>query len=137
MLKFLENLLTSRNKLPNVLLGTCIGDALGIPFEGMQSNNKELIAWDGKSFKNGNHYSKTTSGQYSDDGQMSCMVAESLLANKKFNPDDLAKRYIDWIYSGRARGAGRDSRRRQCGLRRSRTAKRRTGARSWRQSRYR
>jgi ADP-ribosylglycohydrolase len=38
---------------------------------------------------------------------MSIMVAESLINNKGFNPDDLAVRYVDWIVSGRARGYGR------------------------------
>jgi ADP-ribosylglycohydrolase len=38
---------------------------------------------------------------------MSLMVAESLIDNSGFNPDDLAARYVDWIVSGRARGYGR------------------------------
>ena len=94
------------NNMSNVLLGTAIGDALGVPFETKLSNYKPLLDWDGKSFLGSEHH-KLTPGQYSDDCQMSTMVAESLIANNGFNPDDLAARYVDWIVSGRARGYGR------------------------------
>jgi ADP-ribosyl-[dinitrogen reductase] hydrolase len=92
--------------MSNVLVGTAVGDALGVPFESMLVNNKELINWDGKTFT-GSVYHQLLPGQYSDDTQMSIMVAESLINNKGFNPDDLAVRYVDWIVSGRARGYGR------------------------------
>lgn len=92
--------------MSNVLVGTAIGDALGVPFEGMLVNNKELIAWDGKGF-NGSAYHQLQPGQYSDDTQMSVMVANSLVTNRGFNPDDLAARYVDWINSGIARGYGK------------------------------
>ena len=36
--------------MSNVLLGTAIGDALGVPFETKLVNNPELVAWDGKTF---------------------------------------------------------------------------------------
>ena len=44
--------------------------------------------------------------QYSDDTQMSIMVAESLI-KYGFNPQDLSERYVDRIVSGRARGYGK------------------------------
>lgn len=92
--------------MSNVLVGTAIGDALGVPFETMLVNNQKLIDWDGVSFIGSPHH-KLLPGQYSDDTQMSMMVAESLISNKGFNPDDLAVRYVDWIVSGRARGYGK------------------------------
>src|SRR5277367_3031956 len=105
---------TDANKIPNVLVCTGIGDALGMPFEGLKSDNESLVKWDGKSFlpsrpRPPTYYGSTLkveAGQYTDDSQMSIMVAESLIKNKKFNPKDLAERYVDWIYSGRARGYG-------------------------------
>jgi ADP-ribosylglycohydrolase len=90
----------------NVLLGTAIGDALGVPFETMLVNNPELVKWNGKVFTGSVHH-KLGPGQYSDDTQMSIMVAESLIVNNGFNPDDLAARYVDWIVSGQARGYGK------------------------------
>lgn len=90
----------------NVLLGTAVGDALGVPFETKLANYEPLIAWDGKTFLGSEHH-KLKPGQYSDDTQMSLMVAESLLENHGFNPDDLAERYVEWMTSGRARGYGK------------------------------
>lgn len=92
--------------MSNVLLGTAIGDALGVPFETKLVNNPELTNWDGKSFLGSEHHNLQP-GQYSDDTQMSLMVAESLIENNGFNPDDLSKRYTNWITSGIARGYGR------------------------------
>lgn len=106
-------LFLQRKKNPNVVLGTCIGDALGVPFEGMQPTNKKLLDWNGKDYnyrpatKGYIWYGDYQPGQFSDDGQMTIMVAESLIANKGFDPKDISERYVDWIYSGRARGFGR------------------------------
>lgn len=90
----------------NVLLGGAIGDALGVPFESMLVNNQALIDWDGQGYQ-GSPYHQLLAGQWSDDTQMSLMVAESLLDNSGFNADDLSSRYVDWMFSGRARGYGR------------------------------
>jgi ADP-ribosyl-[dinitrogen reductase] hydrolase len=92
--------------MSNVLLGTAIGDALGVPFETKLVNNPELIKWDGKTFQGSEHHDLKP-GQYSDDTQMSIMVAESLIENRGFAPQNLAERYVDWIVSGRARGYGK------------------------------
>lgn len=92
--------------MSNVLLGTAIADALGVPFETKLINNPALMEWDCLSFLGSEHH-KLQPGQYSDDTQMSIMVAESLLENHGFNPDDLSARYVDWMTSGRARGWGK------------------------------
>ena len=92
--------------MSNVLLGTCVGDALGVPFETKLANYQPLVDWDGKTFLGSEHHNLKP-GQYSDDGQMSIMVAESLIENHGFNPDDLSVRYVDWMVSGRARGWGK------------------------------
>lgn len=92
--------------MSNVLLGTAIGDALGVPFESKPADNPLLINWDRKSFL-GSKYHGLEPGQYSDDTQLSIIVAESLIENSGFDPADLAKRYVDWIESERARGYGR------------------------------
>jgi ADP-ribosylglycohydrolase len=90
----------------NVLLGTAIGDALGVPFETKLVNYQPLIDWDGITYLGSEHH-KLLPGQYSDDTQMSLMVSESLIESSGFNPDDLAKRYVNWITSGAARGYGK------------------------------
>jgi ADP-ribosylglycohydrolase len=92
--------------MSNVLVGTAIGDALGVPFETMRGDNPLLVNWDGKSYLGSKHHGLLPA-QYSDDTQMSLMVAESLIENNGFVPEDLCARYVDWIVSGRARGYGR------------------------------
>lgn len=92
--------------MSNVLLGTAVADALGVPFEKKLVNFEGLVEWDGRTYLGSEHH-KLLPGQYSDDTQMSLMVAESLIENHGFNPDDLSVRYMDWLVSGRARGYGK------------------------------
>lgn len=92
--------------MSSVLLGTAIGDALGMPFETKLSNDPLLVNWDGKTFLPCAHH-KLNASQWTDDTQLSIEVAESLIENHGFNPDDLSKRYVDWMVSGRARGWGK------------------------------
>ena len=92
--------------MSNVLLGTAVGDALGVPFETKLINYEPLLQWDGKTYLGSEHH-KLLPGQYSDDTQMSIMVAESLIEHHGFNPDDLSARYVEWMTSGRWRGHGK------------------------------
>jgi ADP-ribosyl-[dinitrogen reductase] hydrolase len=92
--------------MSNVLLGTCIGDALGVHFEKKLSNYQPLIDWDGSTFLGSEHHGLKP-GQYSDDGQFSIEIASSLIENHGFNPDDLAKRYVQLFESNKIRGYGR------------------------------
>lgn len=91
--------------MTNTLVGGAIGDALGKFAESKLPNYQPLLDWDGKTFLPSEHHGLAANA-YTDDGQMSIMVAESLI-NKGFNPDDLAIRYVDWIVSKRARGWGK------------------------------
>jgi ADP-ribosylglycohydrolase len=92
--------------MSNVLLGTAIGDALGVFAESKLSNYQPLLDWDGKSFLGSEHHGLKP-GQYSDDTMMSLCVAQSLIDNHGFNPDDLSKRYVELFTSKTIRGYGR------------------------------
>jgi ADP-ribosylglycohydrolase len=92
--------------MSNVLLGTAVGDALGVPFEKKLSNFEGLVEWDGKTYLGSEHH-KLLPGQYSDDTQFSLAVANSLIDNHGFNPDDLVKRYVNLFESNTIRGYGR------------------------------
>lgn len=92
--------------MSNVLLGGAIGDSLGMPFEKKLVNDPLLVNWDGRTFLSCAHHN-LQAGQFTDDSQMQQIVAESLLDNKGFSPDDISARYVDWMASGRARGWGR------------------------------
>lgn len=93
----------------NVLVGACIGDALGMPFEGMSRDNPLLINWDGKSFLPSKSHN-LKAGMYTDDGELSIIVANSLTDCGEFNPADLAQRYQEWFFEGNPRGFGRTTR---------------------------
>lgn len=92
--------------MSNVLLGTAIGDALGVAFETKLSNYQPLIDWDGKTYI-GRGLDELNPGYYSDDTMMSLVVATSLIDNNGFNPDDLARRYVELFTSNTIRGYGK------------------------------
>src|SRR5208283_2200025 len=92
--------------MSNVLLGGAIGDALGVFAESKPADYEPLLVWNGTDFLGSEHHGLLP-GQFSDDTQMSQMVAQSLVDNDGFNPEDLSVRYVDWIVSGRARGYGK------------------------------
>ncbi len=84
------------------MLGTFIGDSLGAPFECVKSNDPFLVNWDGNSFVNNpNHkfLKDLPPGSSTDDTAASVIIAKSLVESNGFNPDDLVKRYVDWIYN--------------------------------------
>jgi ADP-ribosylglycohydrolase len=80
--------------MSNTLLGTAIGDALGVFAESKLPNYQPLLDWDGKTFL-GSEYHGLQPAQWTDDTQFSLAVASSLIENNGFNPDDLAKRYVE------------------------------------------
>lgn len=92
--------------MSNPLLGCAIADSLGMPFETKSSNDPLIVNWDGKTFLSSPHHN-LKAGQFTDDSQLSILVAESLIDRSGFDPEDLAARYVDWIESGVARGYGR------------------------------
>ncbi len=92
--------------MSNVLLGGAIGDALGMPFETKRSDDAELVKWDGKTFLPSKHHG-LSAGQFTDDSQFSLVVAESLIENSGFDPDDLSKRYVELFASKKLRGYGK------------------------------
>lgn len=92
--------------MSNVLLGAAIGDALGVPFETKLSNDPLLLSWDQKTFLGSEHHGLKP-GQYSDDTQFSLAIAQSLIDNNGFNPDDLSQRYVELFSSKTIRGYGK------------------------------
>jgi len=78
------------------MLSHALGDALGAPFEGMSTkpNLKEEIILKRDFYK------------YTDDTIMSLIIARSIVKNGKYNPEDIAKGYLEWLYSGDLRGIG-------------------------------
>lgn len=96
--------------MKGLLLGGAAGDALGVFFEAKKSDHPSFTSWNGTDFL-GSEYHKLEPGQWSDDTAFSMTVAESLIENKGFNPDDLAKHYVDLLYSNdKCKGSGKTTR---------------------------
>ena len=94
----------NKNKTTATMLGLAIGDALGQPFEFQSAQKISESSWKGN-YIYGNVW-KLEAGQWTDDTKMALCIADSLLENKKFDVDDIAKRYIKWVESGDLRGIG-------------------------------
>ena len=92
--------------MTSTLLGGSIGDALGVPFESKPADNPLLLSWDQKTFLGSEHHNLKP-GQFSDDTQFSLTIAQSLIDNNGFDPDDLSKRYLELFTSNTIRGYGK------------------------------
>jgi poly(ADP-ribose) glycohydrolase ARH3 len=78
-----ENFILS--KFIGALLGTFVGDALGLPVEG---DSAEMI------FRRYGVLNEMVFGRYTDDTQMMIGVAESLVYCKEFSGKDMARRFV-------------------------------------------
>lgn len=87
------------------LLGLAIGDALGQPFEFLQPASIVKTGWQGD-FINRNVKRERNPGDWTDDTKMALCIADSIVSEKKLNPEDIAKRYVEWYRSGDLRGIG-------------------------------
>lgn len=91
------------DRFTGCLVGLAIGDALGMPFEGMdaqailagRSQVTEFLPGDG-----------LDAGQYTDDTKMMLCLAESIVDNGLLNPEDIARRFVAWFDTGDLRGIG-------------------------------
>ncbi len=81
----------SLSRFRGCLLGAAVGDALGMPVEGMnylqvrREHGKVTELLDGK----------LPRGSYTDDTQLMIALAECLIANRGVRQDDLARRFVE------------------------------------------
>ena len=91
------------DRFAGCLLGLAIGDALGMPFEGMPAQTiheryglvTEFMAGHG-----------LAPGQYTDDTKMMLCIAESIVERGHVAPEDIAHRFVNWFDGGDLRGIG-------------------------------
>ncbi len=118
----MENSDTLRDKFRGALLGTFVGDAIGIPFEGFTSdqiwdvldrvrrlNRSDPARAEAEALLGMLHDPEIVpdgSAAYSDDTQMAISVAESLCEHGAFHGTDLARRFADNFEPWRGYGAG-------------------------------
>lgn len=86
------------DRAAGALLGTFVGDALGMPFEGHSHTaipqHVEMVD------------ARRGRGTYTDDTQMMIALAESLIARGRIDTDDLARAFLDAYESDRGYGGG-------------------------------
>lgn len=93
-----------------VLLGKAIGDSMGMQFETKKWNDPAILNWDGKSYGS-SEFHKLNAGSYTDDTHMAIALAQSILTNKKFDPNLTANFYWLWYKGPNFCGAGQTTRR--------------------------
>jgi ADP-ribosyl-[dinitrogen reductase] hydrolase len=86
--------LTLRTRFRAALLGGAIGDALGRPREGQLRFGPP---WHVDDYQPSDDYAGGPIGRVTDDTQLTMVVAESLIANRQLDPEDLARRFAAWL----------------------------------------
>ncbi len=94
----------TQDRFAGCLLGLAIGDALGMPFEGI---NAEVIQRRYGQVMEFLPARGLAPGQYTDDTKMMLCIAESILEKSHVDPEDVARRFVEWFDSGDLRGIGR------------------------------
>jgi ADP-ribosylglycohydrolase len=94
-----------RESARGALLGTAIGDALGRPAEGHRPEVLRHRAEELREFQPWPGYWTGPVGTVTDDTQLTMCVASSILATGgRVDPDDLARRFVEWLPVGRGKG---------------------------------
>jgi ADP-ribosylglycohydrolase len=79
------------------LFGVCIGDAIGVPVEGVSRlhlKKKPVLG-----FEYGDDMREVPRGWWSDDSSLTLCLAESL-ARGNLDPSDIASKFCKWLYEG-------------------------------------
>lgn len=97
-----------KNKIRGTIIGVAIGDALGMPTEGMSPENIKkkfgaINSYRSPKFKSFHNLKK---GQWTDDTQLTMAIGKSIINNKGINFEDIAKEHIN-SFQGDRRGWGK------------------------------
>jgi ADP-ribosyl-[dinitrogen reductase] hydrolase len=117
-----ESVVNGEDRYCGCLLGLAIGDALGMPFEGLDPQTISTQHGQVKEFLPGYGLA---AGQYTDDTIMALCMAESVVQEGRVASEDIAQRFVAWFDSGDLRGIGNTCRESILNLK---------GGTSWRES---
>src|SRR5512140_3215346 len=79
----------TKNRMAGVAVGAAVGDALGMALESHPRVETDRLV-------TGMKAGRLAAGTFTDDTEMALAVAESLLAKKPLDADDLAARFLAW-----------------------------------------
>lgn len=89
-------------KFEGCILGLAIGDALGMPAEGMSREKIKQIYGEIKDFLP-SPYGDLGAGQWTDDTEQTIALAKSLIETVYFDPSNFAEKLKNWYLSGSRR----------------------------------
>ncbi len=96
--------LEAKNRIEGLLLGTAVGDCLGLPMEGMKPSTIKKLGWS----KNWKHRFIFGRGMWSDDTEHAIMLTQALLASDG-DVDKFARKFgweLRWWLFGLPAGVG-------------------------------
>src|SRR3990172_8488667 len=91
------------------LIGLAVGDALGAPLEFMTEAEIARQYGPVREYRGGG-WLGLAPGEYTDDTQMMLCIARSIVAQGRFDPADVAERFVVWLAGG-PKDAGNTTRR--------------------------
>lgn len=91
----MERLTCLEDRARGCAVGAAVGDALGMPLEFRPRRPSTKLAREMMA-------GRLPAGTFTDDTEMALALAESLLAHRPLNPDDLAQRFTLWLGSNPA-----------------------------------
>lgn len=94
-------------KFEGCILGLAIGDALGMPAEGLSRDDVKRIYGEIRDFLP-SPFGDLKAGEWTDDTEQTILLAESIIETTYFSPENFAEKLKDWFY--RARRIGPTSR---------------------------
>lgn len=98
---------TLEERFTGTLVGLAVGDALGGPVEEIPGSPTSTLRPVTEMIGGG--YLKLLPGQITDDTEMTLCIARSLAERKKFDPSDIATRFMEWFYDSSI-GTGKTTR---------------------------
>ena len=87
------------------LIGLAVGDALGMPVEGMRASQIRRAFGRVRDFMDA-PWRRLKAGQWTDDTKMMLCHARSIVRRGYVDPDDTAHEFVEWFRSGDWRGIG-------------------------------
>jgi len=84
---------TLQDRIRGVAVGAAVGDALGMPLEFMPA------VQDPDNWVRQMMPGRLSAGAFTDDTEMALALAESLLRFQPLDCDDVATRFLDWMYA--------------------------------------
>ncbi|MFN3383648.1 MAG: ADP-ribosylglycohydrolase family protein [Archaeoglobaceae archaeon] len=90
-------------KFEGCILGLAIGDALGMPVEGLSREKVKKIYGEIRDFLP-SPYGDLSAGEWTDDTEQTILLAESIIETTYFNPENFAEKLKNWFHLGRRIG---------------------------------